>query len=89
MQAVVCGFDKRIPDSMLYDFVGKFSGAEVADLRRQLHPQVRTDWRGQCLEAVGWPCGVVAIADKTVWTDTVGYAHDAQPQIVHQQGRPA
>jgi hypothetical protein len=66
MQAVVCGFDKRIPDSMPYDFVGKFSGAEVADLRRQLHPQVRIDWRSQCLEAVGWACGVVAIADKTV-----------------------
>jgi hypothetical protein len=38
------GFDHRIPDSTLDDFIGKFSGDEVADLRRQLHAQVRPDW---------------------------------------------
>lgn len=48
-----CGFDKHLPDSTLYDFVGKFSSAEVAALRRQLHAQVLTDWRCKC--SGGWP----------------------------------
>jgi hypothetical protein len=52
-----CGFDKHLPDSTLYDFVGKFSSAEVAALRRQLHAQVRTDWR--CKRSGGGPCGNV------------------------------
>ena len=56
-----CGFEERIPDSTRYDFVGKFSGDEVAELRTQLHAQVRTDWRSKSLEPVGLPCGVVAV----------------------------
>jgi len=42
-----CGFDQRIPDSTLYDVVGQFSGDEVAELRRHLQAQVRTDWPSQ------------------------------------------
>jgi hypothetical protein len=53
-----CGFAQRVPDSTLYNFVGQFSGAEVADLRRQLHAPVRTDWRSrvdrQGTGMVGW-----------------------------------
>jgi len=84
-----CGFDQRIPDSTLYDFVGKFSGDEVAALRRQLHAQVRTDWRSKSLEPVGLPCGVVAVDNKTLWTGSVAHAHDPHAQVVHPPHRPA
>ena len=84
-----CGFDKRIPDSTLYDFVGQCSGEDVADLRRQLHAQVRTDWRSKSLEPVGLPCGVVAVDNKTLWTGPVAQAHDPHAQVVHPQDRPA
>ena len=60
-----CGFQQRIPDATLYDLVGQFSGAQVAELRRQLHAQVRTDWRSKSLAPVGLPCGVVAVDNKT------------------------
>jgi len=84
-----CGVDHRIPDSTLDDFFGKFSGDEVADLRRQLHAQVRTDWRSKSLEPVGVPCGVVAVDNKTLWTGPVAHAHDPHAQVVHQLERPA
>jgi hypothetical protein len=84
-----CGFDHRIPDSTLDDFLGTFSGDEVADLRRQLHAPVRPDWRRKALEPVGWPCGVVAVDHTTRWTGPVAHAHDPQAQVVHQQERPA
>jgi hypothetical protein len=66
-----CGFDQRVPDSTLYDFVGKFSGNRVAELRSQLHTQIRTEWRSKSLEPVGLPCGVVAVDNKTLWTGPV------------------
>lgn len=84
-----CGFDQRIPDSTLYDFVGKFSGNEVDALRRQLHAQTRTDWRSKLLEPVGLPCGVVAVDNKTLWTGPVVAAHDPQAQVVHRPGGAA
>lgn len=84
-----CGFTKRVPDSTLYDFVGKCSGEVVAALRRQLHAQVRTDWRSKVLAPVGLPCGVVAVDNKTLWTGPVAQAHDPQAQVVHQRDRPA
>jgi Transposase DDE domain len=84
-----CSFDQRIPDSTLYDLIGKFSGDEVADLRRQLHAQVRTDWRSKSLEPVGLPCGVVAVDNKTLWTGPVAHAHDPHAQVVHQKDRRA
>jgi Transposase DDE domain len=84
-----CGFDQRIPDSTLYDFVGQFSGEDVADLRRQLHAQVRTDWRSKSLEPVGLPCGVVAVDNKTLWTGPVAQAHDPHAQVVHPPHQPA
>ena len=74
---------------MLDDFIGKFSGDEVADLRRQLHAQVRPDWRSKSLEPVGLPCGVVAVDNKTQWTGPVAHAHDPHAQVVHQKERPA
>ena len=83
------GFDQRIPDSTLYDFVGTFSGEQVAELRRQLHAQVRTDWRSKSLEPVGLPCGVVAVDNKTLWTGPVAHAHDPHAQLVHPPQRPA
>jgi hypothetical protein len=84
-----CGFDHRIPDSTLDDFLGKFSGDEVADLRRQLHAQVHPDWRSKALEPVGLPCGVVAVDHTTRWTGPVAHAHDPHAQVVHQKERPA
>jgi len=84
-----CGFDRRIPDSTLYDLLGKFSGDEVGGLRRQLHAQVRTDWRSKSLVPVGLPCGVVAVDNKTLWTGPVAHAHDPHAQVVHQPERPA
>jgi len=84
-----CGFDQRIPDSTLYDFVGQFSGEDVADLRRQLHAQVRTDWRSKSLEPVGLPCGVVGVDNKTLWTGPVAHAHDSHAQVVHPPHQPA
>jgi hypothetical protein len=83
------GFDQRIPDSTLYDCVGQFSGAEVADLRRQLHAQVRTDWRSKSLDPVDLPCGVVAVDNKTLWTGPVPHAHDPHAQVVHPPQRAA
>jgi hypothetical protein len=71
-----CGFDRRIPDSTLYDLIGKFAGDEVAGLRRQLHAQVRTAWRRKSLAPVGLLCGVVAVDNKTLWTGPVAHAHD-------------
>lgn len=84
-----CGFEQRIPDSTLYDFVGKCSGDEVAELRCQLHAQVRTDWRSKCLEPCGLPCGVVAVDNKTLWTGPVEHAHDPHAQAVHPSHQPA
>lgn len=83
------GFDQRIPDSTLYDFVGKFSGNGVAELRSQLHTQIRTEWRSKSLEPVGLPCGVVAVDNKTLWTGPVAQAHDPQAQVVHPPERAA
>jgi len=69
--------------------VGQFSGEEVADLRRQLHAQVRTDWRSKSLEPVGLPCGVVGVDNKTLWTGPVAHAHDSHAQVVHPPHQPA
>lgn len=84
-----CGFDQRIPDSTLDDCVGQFSGEDVADLRRQLHAQVRPDWRSKSLDPVGLPCGVVAVANKTLWTGPVAHAHDPHAHVVHPPHQPA
>jgi hypothetical protein len=84
-----CGFAPRIPDSTLYDFVGQFSGEEVAELRRQLHAQVRTDCRSKSLDPVGLPCGVVAVDHKTLWTGPIAHAHDPHAQVVHPPHRAA
>jgi hypothetical protein len=48
-----CGFDQRIPDAMLDDCVGTCRGTPVAELRRRLHAQVRTEWRSKSLAPVG------------------------------------
>jgi predicted transposase YbfD/YdcC len=82
-------FDQRLPDSTLDDLIGKFSGDEVADLRRQLHAPVRTDWRSKSLDPVGLPCGVVAVDNQTLGTGPVAHAHDPHAQVVHQQDRRA
>ena len=74
-------------DSTLDDVVGQFSGDEVADLRRQLHAQIHTEWRSKSLEPVGFPCGVVAVDHKTLWTGLVPQAHDPHAPVVHQPER--
>jgi predicted transposase YbfD/YdcC len=84
-----CGVEQRIPDSTLYDFLGKFSGTQVAELRHQLHAQVRTDWRSKSLAPVDLPCGVVAVDNKTLWTGPMSHAHDPHAQVVHPPHRPA
>ena len=80
------GFDQRIPDSTLDDFVGKCSVDEVEALRRQRHAQTRTDWRSTSLAPVGLPCGVAAVDHKTWWTGPVAAAHDPHAQVVHHTG---
>lgn len=80
------GFDQRIPDSTLDDFVGKCSVDEVEAPRRQRHAQTRTDWRSTSLAPVGWPCGVAAVDHKTWWTGPVAAAHDPHAQVVHHTG---
>ena len=72
----------RIPDTTLYDFVSRFGKEEVAELRQQLHAQVRSDWRSKSLAPVGVPCGVVAIDNKTVWSGPPAAA-PAEAQVVH------
>ena len=79
----------RLPDSTLYDFVGQFASDAVAELRSQLHAQVRSDWRSKSLEPVGLPCGVAAVDNKTLWSGPVAHAHDPAAQVVHPPGRPA
>lgn len=81
-------FDQRVPDSTLYDFVGQFGKAEVAQLRDQLHAQTRTDWRSKSLEPVGLPCGAAAVDNKTLWTGAVAAAHDPDAQTVHPKNGP-
>ena len=39
------GFDKRVPDSTLYDLVGQFEAQDVASLRTQLHAQIKREER--------------------------------------------
>ena len=82
-----CRVAQRIPDSALEDWLGKFSGAEGEDRRRQLHAPVRPDWRRNSLEPVGLPCGVVAVEHQMFWTGPVAHAPAPQAQGVHQQGR--
>ena len=78
-----CGFAQRLPASTRYACVGKFSGDEGVELRRQLHAHIRTDWRSKSLAPVGLPCGVVAVDNKTLWTGPVPQAH-----APHAQGGP-
>lgn len=82
------GRGRRIPDTTLYDFVGRFGRAEVAGLRQQLQAQVRSDWRSKSLAPVGVPCGVVALDNKTVWSGAPAGA-PAAAQVVHPPDRPA
>lgn len=79
---------RRVPDTTLYDFVSRFGEAEVAELRRQLQAQVRSDWRSKALAPVGVPCGVVAIDNKTVWSGSETLA-PAAAQVVHPAEQPA
>jgi len=79
---------RRVPDTTLYDFVSRFGEAEVAELRRQLQAQVRSDWRSKSLAPVGVPCGVVAIDNKTVWSGSEGLA-PAAAQVVHPPDQAA
>lgn len=82
------GFDKRVPDSTLYDLVGKFEAQDVADLRTQLHAQIKSEERSKSLEPVGLPCGVAAVDNKTLWSGTPEEAKDPAAQVVHPKGRP-
>lgn len=82
-------FSERVPDTTLYDFVGNFTAADVAGLRAQLHAQVRSDWRSKSLEAVGLPCGVAAVDNKTVWSGSPEQARDPAAQVVHPPDRLA
>ena len=79
---------RRVPDTTLYDFVSRFGEAEVAELRRQLQAQVRSDWRSKSLVPVGVPCGVVAIDNKTVWSGSEAMA-PTEAQVVHPAEQPA
>lgn len=80
---------QRVPDSTLYDLLGQFGAQDEADLRRQLHAQVKSAWRSKALEPVGLPCGVAAIDNKTLWSGALEQAKDPAAQIVHPKDRPA
>jgi hypothetical protein len=82
------GFDQRVPDSTLYDLVGQFGAADVADLRTQLHAQVKSEERSKALEPVGLPCGVAAVDNKTLWSGEPEAAKDPAAQVVHPKNRP-
>src|SRR5215471_10493667 len=79
-------FASRVPDSTLYDLVGKL---DPEDLRSQLHAQTHTLARSKSLEPVGFPCGVAAIDNKTIWTGSPDQAQDPDCQQVHPKDRPA
>jgi len=79
-------FARRVPDSTLYDLVGKL---DPNDLGRQLHAQTHTLARSKSLEPVGFPCGVAAIDNKTIWTGSPDQAQDPDCQEVHPKDRPA
>lgn len=81
------GFDKRVPDSTLYDLVGQFDAQGVAELRSQLHAQIKSEERSKSLVPVGLPCGVVAVDNKTLWSGAPEKAKDPAAQVVHQKGR--
>src|SRR5260370_55166 len=64
-QLTALAFTARVADTTLYEFVSKFRSEEVAGLRRQLHAQMRSEWRSKSLTPVGLPCGVAAVDNKT------------------------
>jgi len=82
------GFDKRVPDSTLYDLVGKFEAQGVAGLRTQLHAQIKSEQRSKSLEPVGLPCGVAAVDNKTLWSGSPEEAKDPAAQVIHPKNRP-
>jgi hypothetical protein len=82
------GFAQRVPDSTLYDLVGQFEAQEVAELRTQLHAQIKREERSKALAPVGLPCGVAAVDNKTLWSGTPEAAKDPAAQVVHPKGRP-
>jgi hypothetical protein len=81
--------EQRVPDSTLYDLLGQCSEHEEADLRRQLHAQVKSAWRSKSLAPVGLPCGVAAIDNKTLWSGAPEQAKDPAAQVIHPKDRPA
>lgn len=83
------GAPQRVPDSTLYDLVGKFEDRDVASLRTQLHAQIKSDWRSKSLESIGLPCAVAAIDNKTLWSGAPEAAKDPEVQLVHPKDRPA
>jgi len=86
-QLTALAFTARVADTTLYEFVSSFTSAEVAGLRRQLHAQMRSEWRSKSLDPVGLPCGVAAVDNKTVWSGPVAAAHDPHAQVVHPKDR--
>lgn len=88
-QLTALAFRGRVADTTLYDLVSSFTSAEVAGLRRQLHAQMRSEWRSKALAPVGLPCGMAAVDNKTVWTGPVAAAHDPCAQVVHRKDRAA
>jgi hypothetical protein len=81
--------DRRVPDSTLYDLLGQFAEKDEADLRRQLHAQVKSAWRSKSLVPVGLPCGVAALDNKTLWSGAPEAAKDPAAQVIHPKDRPA
>jgi hypothetical protein len=82
-------FHGRVPDTTLYDLVGKCSAQEVDGLRTQLHAQTHSLWRSKSIDPVGLPCGVAAVDNKTLWTGKPEEAHDPECQLVHPKNRAA
>ena len=82
------GFDKRVPDSTLYDLVGRFDQQGVAGLRAPLHAQIKCEERSKALEPVGLPCSVAAVDNKTLWSGTPEAAQDPAAQVIHPKNRP-
>lgn len=80
---------QRVPDSTLYDLLGQFDEKDEAQLRKQLHAQVKDAWRSKALAPVGLPCGVVAVDNKTLWSGTPEAAQDPQAQTIRPKDRPA
>jgi hypothetical protein len=75
---------RRVPDTTLYELLGRLG---IEELRKKLRQQVRSLYRAKSLEPEALPCGVVSIDGKGIGT----LEHDAEAtaqKAHHEDGSP-